>query len=266
MDTLFIIQLVTSFFVGGAFVVLLVTLAERAPKRIAGVILMFPSTIFLFFFFLAWVLSPEAVAHAAPVAILSTAANFIFFLGYPYAANFFAQKTKNKIFQILLSVVVTFLSWSIVVSIIARHKPTNLPLVLFIFVLVVIIAHFVLRKSKGDKAVAISYTTLERLGRAAFAGLVITTAVFLGKTLGPFWGSIFSAFPASVSSALILIHWYYGPTSLLPTIERLPIGALVIPAFALSAMFFFPVVGFIVGTFLSLIISFFVSLVLSRVR
>ena len=99
MEKLFIIQLITSFFVGGAFIALLVTLAERTSKQLAGVIIIFPSTIALSFFFLAWVLSPEAVAHVAPVAILSTAINFILFLIYPYVANFFAGKIKNKILK-----------------------------------------------------------------------------------------------------------------------------------------------------------------------
>lgn len=106
MDKLFIIQLVTSFFVGGAFIILLVTLAERVPKRIAGVIIIFPSTIALGFFFLAWVLSAESIARAAPLAIIGTAANFIIFLSYPHLANFFTQKTKNKFLQIILSLAV----------------------------------------------------------------------------------------------------------------------------------------------------------------
>lgn len=266
MDKLFIIQLITSFFVGGAFIILLVTLAERASKRIAGVIIVFPSTIVLGFFFLAWVLSSEAVARAAPIAIISTAANFVFFLGYPYAANFFSLKTKNKFLQILFSLAVSLLPWFTLATLIARNKPTNIPFVLFVFGLVVLISHFVLKKNNEEKAIAISYTTTQTIGRALFAGLVIALVVFLGKTLGPFWGSVFSAFPAAVSSALILIHWHYGPSALFPTIQRLPIGILVIPAYALSAMFFFPLVGFVLGTFLSLMVSLAVSFLLSKIK
>src|SRR3989344_9178391 len=165
MDKLFIIQLVTSFFVGGAFIVTLVTLAERVPKRIAGVIIMFPSTIVLGFFFLAWVLSPQAVAGAAPLAIISTAANFIFFLGYPYVSNFFARKIESKMLQISLSLLVTILPWFALVSIIAKNKPTNVAFVLLIFGLVVIISHFILKKNQTEKATAISYTTKQTIGR-----------------------------------------------------------------------------------------------------
>ncbi|HEV7702055.1 MAG TPA: hypothetical protein VGO63_01250 [Candidatus Paceibacterota bacterium] len=266
MNTLFIIQLITSFFVGGVYIIILLTLAERAPKRVAGIILMFPSTIALSFFFLAWVLSPEAIIHAAPVAILSTAINFIFFLGYPYAGNFFTQKTESKLLQILLSLASCLIPWFIVVSIIAKHKPTNLIFTLFILGITILISHFILNKNQVDKAIAISYTTTQKIGRAIFAGLVIATVVFLGKTLGTFWGGIFSAFPAAASSSFILIHWYYGPSNLFPTIQRLPIGTLVIPVFALSAMFFFPLVGFIIGTFISLIISFVASFLLFKIR
>jgi hypothetical protein len=266
MDMLFIIQLVTSFFVGGVFIVLLVTLAERAPKRIAGVIIMFPSTIVLGFFFLAWVLSPGAVAEAAPVAILSTAVNFVFFLGYPFAGNFFARKTESRILQIILGFAVTMLPWFLLVSLIARNKPTNVPFVLFVFAAVVAVSHFILKKNTAEKPIAISYTAPQTVSRAVFAGVIIALVVFLGKTLGPFWGSIFSAFPAAVSSTFILIHWHYGPSALFPTILRLPLGALLIPVFALSAMLFFPLVGFILGTLLSLAVSLATSFLLSKIH
>lgn len=265
MNELFIIQLLASFFIGGVFVVLLVTLAERASTQIAGVIIMFPSTLALGFFFLAWVLSPEAVAQAAPLAIISTAINFIFFLGYPMLANFFATKTNSKIIQILLSLIISMLPWAVLISIIAKNKPTGMFFVMIIFGLVVFISHFILKKNQQEKSVAISYTTWQKIGRAVFAGFVVTSVVFLGKILGPFWGSIFSAFPASVSSAFILIHWYYGPVALFPIIQRLPIGALVIPVFAISAMIFFPLTGFIVGTFLSFVVSFVASFLLSKI-
>jgi len=158
------------------------------------------------------------------------------------------------------------LPWLVIVSVIAKNKPTNLFFVLFVFVLVITVSHFILKKNQSEKAVAISYTTLQTIGRGVFAGFVITLIVFLGKILGPFWGGVLSAFPASISSAFILVHWNYGSSNLFPTIQRLPIGALVIPAFAISAMFFFPVVGFIIGTFLSLAVSLIVSFLLSKVK
>lgn len=57
VETLFIIQLITSFLVGGAVIALLSFIAERVHKRIAGIVLAFPTTVALGFFFLGWTLS-----------------------------------------------------------------------------------------------------------------------------------------------------------------------------------------------------------------
>jgi len=58
MNKLFIIQLITSFIVGGIVIAIISFVAEKANKKISGIILTFPTTMALGFFFLCWTLSP----------------------------------------------------------------------------------------------------------------------------------------------------------------------------------------------------------------
>ncbi len=54
MSKLFIIQLIVSFIVGGSIIALLSLAAEKVNKTIAGILIAFPSTVALGFFFLGW--------------------------------------------------------------------------------------------------------------------------------------------------------------------------------------------------------------------
>ncbi len=66
MDNIFIIKLITSFFVGGSLMTLLSFIVEKVDEKISGIILSFPSMSLLSFFFLGWTLSSQAVANIIP--------------------------------------------------------------------------------------------------------------------------------------------------------------------------------------------------------
>lgn len=50
MSSIFIIQLIVSFFVGGGLITLLTFLAEKSSSKVSGIILSFPSTALAGFF------------------------------------------------------------------------------------------------------------------------------------------------------------------------------------------------------------------------
>ena len=99
MNKLFVIQLAVSFIVGGGVVALLSFIAEKANKKIAGIILAFPTTVALGFFFLGWTLSPEAVAGVVPATLIPLGLSVLFAAVYGYVAEQAAKFIKNKISQ-----------------------------------------------------------------------------------------------------------------------------------------------------------------------
>jgi len=88
--------------------------------------------------------------------------------------------------------------------------------------------------------------------------------VFLGEFTSPFWGGVLAIFPAALISSLLVIHWIYGYESLFAMTRKLPIGSLSIFIYVISVMLIFPIVGFVWGTLLSLLVSLLTSYLLTQ--
>ena len=133
----------------------------------------------------------------------------------------------------------------------ALFKFSDFALGMIGYVLLVLIADFLLHRRTHTKAPALSYTTGQKIGRAAFVGLIIVIVLVLGKTLDVVWGGIFAMFPAAFSSTLMLLHWYYDSNSVSAAAQNAPIGSLSICVYSIAVMFVFPKFGFIIGTVLA---------------
>ena len=265
MNSLFIIQLVTSFVAGGMGIALLTLLAERAPRKISGIILMFPSTVVLGYFFLGWTLSPEAVALAVPASIITTGVNIFYIICYLLIANQALRLFQRRIPQIILGLGVSFPLWLAVATLIIHHKPAHLTIALPVYLLLVVLGLLALKKFPDASLRSFHYTRAQKIGRAIFSGLVISTIVFLGKTLGPFWGGVFAAFPSAITSSLTIFHWYYEPWELASLVRAIPLGSLSTVSFMLVAKFTFPMMGIMGGTIIGLAGSLLVALALSKI-
>ena len=132
------------------------------------------------------------------------------------------------------------------------------------YAVLVLIAHVSLRRKDYQKPVSLTYTLGQKIGRATFVGLIVFLVVLLGKILNPFWGGMFTMFPAAFSSLLMILHWYYDPKSLFPAMQKVAVGSLSLFAYAITTMLVFPKYGFIIGTLLAYLVSLVVALLLMR--
>lgn len=264
MDRLFVIQLITSFIIGGGVISLFSFLAERAKPRVAGLILVFPSTIVLGFFFLGWSLSAMKVAEIAPSTFLPLGITAMFPVLYLYIAGFMARFLKNKTLLIGWSFALSIGIWMVLGALAVSFRSTNLLIGVAGYLVLMTLAHYLLHLNRHEKPVARAYTFVQKIGRAVFIGFIIATAVFLAKTLNPYWGGLFSTFPAAISSALIILNWYYEPKSLFATAQNVPIGSVSTMVYILTAMVAFPLAGFIAGTIIACGASVITTLIINR--
>src|SRR6478609_314611 len=97
MSLQFFIQLATSFIIGGVFIAAISFMAERASEKVSGIIMMFPTTIVLGFFFMGIVTSPDKVAQVIPATI--TPIGLIVFAAvlYVHIAEFISKIIVSKI-------------------------------------------------------------------------------------------------------------------------------------------------------------------------
>lgn len=267
MNNLFIIQLITSFLVGGGFIALISLVAERVDEKLSGIILAFPSTLALGFFFLAWTTSPQTIAEIAPATLIPIGAAAIFPVFYLYSALYFENFKITKFLKIIFSFIISILLWFLlIIPMVIFHFSNILVGLIVYFILATISHHLLHKKNGGERAPVFKYTTFQKIFRAIFVGFIIATVVFLGKMLNPFLGGVFSIFPAVFSSTFMIFHWYYKPINLFPLAKKIPLGSFSLVVYALTAMYAFPVVGFMWGTIISYCASLIISTSLTRIQ
>jgi hypothetical protein len=264
MSTLFTVQLIASFIVGGGVIAVLSLVAEKMPKRIAGIVLTFPTTVAMGFFFMGLTLSPEAVTEVIPSTLIPLGLSMLFAAVYAHVAEYSEKIIRHRSGQIVASYLVSIGLWFALAIPVVIMKLNNLAIGIAGYILIVLIAHWLLQRKNYEKPVTLTYTFGQKIGRAILVGFIIFMSVLLGKTLGPFWGGMFTMFPAVFTSLMIIIHWYYGSKSLFPTMQKVAIGSLSLFAYTITVMFVFPVYGFIAGTVIAYLVSLVVTLLLMR--
>ena len=265
MSSIFILQLIASFFIGGSFIALITFLSELFDEKISGIILMFPTTIVLGFFFLGWTTSPMKVSEIIPATIIPLGLVVFSSAIYIYTATFISKFVKTKINQIFFTFIISVLIWFILAIPFAVTKFSNFPYAIIGYIILVIFTHYLLnRVIIVEKTPKPDYSKKQKILRALFMGTMIATVVFLGKKLNPFWGGVFTMFPVATFSALITFHFYYEPKRLFIIMQKAPLGSLALFTYTLSVMILFPKLGLILGTICSYLISLTVSLIIIK--
>jgi len=256
-------QLFVSFLAGGCFITFLSLTAERAKGNVAGIILMFPSTMVLGFFFLGMATSAEKVAEVVPASFVPLGVLVLSSIFYIYLAQFYARLFAAKTMQIILAFSTCSLIWLCLALPFAIFKFKSLWAGILIYFFLMLIGHSVINQQKMDAEIQKpSYTKRQIVFRSLFVGVIIALVVLLGKTLNPFWGGVLTMYPAATFAALIAFHYYYEPHQLFFFFRRAPIGSLLLFTYAVSVRIFFPLIGFVWGTLAACLMSVLLSMVL----
>lgn len=267
MTTVLLAQILVSFFVGGSLITLLSLIAEKTNQHISGIIMMFPTTLVLGFFFLGLTTNAENVSNVIPATLIPLGIVIFSSVIYIYCSMFYVSKIKNKIPQILCSLLTSILIWFILASPFAIYKFSNKLVGVTGFLIIVIITHLILRSKNYElNIIRLKYTKRHIFVRALFTGTIIATVVLLGKTLNPFWGGIFTMFPAATFATLIILHFYYEPRQLFYFMKSAPIGSISLFIYAISIMLLFPKLGIWGGTLISYVISLTFGLLLIKYK
>lgn len=264
MNNLFLLQLFTSFIIGGGLVTSLSFIAEKVNARIAGIIVVFPSTIAIGLFFLAWTRSAESVAKVIPAILIPLGLSVLFPAIYAYSALFISKFTDKKLVQIFASLLISWTCWVMLSLPLILLEVSNPLIGISGYALLAIMAYHLFTRKRYEKPITLRYSAAQKVGRGIFVGLAITVVVLLGKELNPFWGGVFSAFPAVFSSIVVLVHWYYNPRALFPMFRNTPIGSISLIVYPLTAMLVFPKYGFLAGSGIAYLASLITTVLLTR--
>ena len=249
MTLIAFLQVFASFIIGGGFIATLSLVAEKTNERIAGIILMFPTTIVLGFFFLGVTTSAGKVAEVIPATLIPLGIVVFSSLIYIHVAKFYERYKLSASKQVIATFITAAAIWFVLAAPFAIYRFHNLGTGICGYFILTSATHYFLNR---DKAIAImprpAYTRKQVLFRAVFIGGIIALVVLLGKTTGPFWGGIFTMFPAATFAGLMILHFYYEPKQLFFFMQRAPLGSLTLFVYAITAMLAFPKWGVGGGT------------------
>lgn len=244
-----LIQAIVSFLIGGTAITFLTLLAERSGEKLAGIIMMFPTTVALGFFFLGIATSAEQVAAAIPATLVPLGIVVCSSVIYIRAAAFYRKRIAHKQAQILAAFLTSCLIWLIIALPFALSRFQGLKLGIAGYFLLAMLAHYLLNREHSDTTIQRSaFTRRQIMLRACFVGSILALVVILGKTLSPFWGGVVTMFPAVTFSSLMILHYYYEPERLSFFMRRAPVGSLSLFVYAITAMLLFPRLGVLKGT------------------
>ena len=243
---IFYIQLLTSFLIGGFVVAGLGFFAERLPRSISGVVLSLPSTVLISYLFIGWTIGVDALAMAIPATVASAASPLFF----AYAYLHISKRVSHKLISMVLSFAGAITVWLAISIPPAIYKAQHMIPAILVFIILLLIAHALLTaRAPANTTIQLrQYTAYQLLGRSIFAGFIIASSVFLAKMVNPFWGAVFSGFPAVYSSTLLIFHWYYVPDMIARVSKNLPKGSVVYVAFIIASFWTFPAFGLLLGT------------------
>ena len=266
MNTYFLLQVFSSFLIGGFLITLLSLLAERSSERISGIIMMFPSTIVLGFFFLGWSTSAAQISQIAPATLIPLGIVILSSVFYTYVALVISKCIYSKFWQIIVTIVISIVIWFILAAPFALRKFNNLYVGITGYFMLVMLAHFIMKRHEYKEVlIRPRYTKYQIFLRGIFMGTIIASVVIMGKILNPFWGGIFAMFPAATFAALITFHFYYVPEKLFYFMKKAPLGSVSLFTYVICSMLFFSRYGLILGTAFSYLICLGVSLLLVKI-
>ncbi len=238
MSEIFLLKLLLSFAVGGAAVSLSIMLGERFGPKIGGIILGLPIMSAVGIFFIGFTQSADAAAEAATIIPVTLAAGLVFLL------LFVSVFGRLGLLGSLASGLASFFIFS---SAFPLLNLGNTYLNIAIFVAVAAIS---MRLMRGFPSKRVHYTPTKRemVFRAFLGGCVVAAAVVAAKLIGPLWGGLFAAIPASYISMLFIVTRLHGLEFTKAIVKSIPIGTTGTLVYSLVIQSAYPALGIYAGT------------------
>ena len=199
MDSAFWFHVALSFAVGSGWVTLSTIAAEKYGSMIGGLISGLPSTVFVSLLFIGITQTPVAASDTTTLMPLIQGINGIFIVIYLLCV-------RRGLAAGLLN---GFLVWLILTGALTATGVRNFGLSVCGWVLLLLGSCLVVgrgMKIPSHGKILVRYTPAQVIFRAVFGGAVIALAVWMGKALGPVYGGIFAAFPATFLSTLTITY------------------------------------------------------------
>jgi hypothetical protein len=257
MDSLYF-QIIIPF-VLSAFVVILVTIiAEKFGTKVGGIFGTLPSTLVIALIFISFNEGTQFASDTAAVVPAELGINVVFLL-------IFALLVHRSV---TIAFITSFTIWCVLSSLLVIFNMDSIIVSIIIYFIAVIGAFFVLEFWKNRPSlgmVKVHYTAKKIAFRGILAGIFIALAVSLSN-IGSIISGIFSVFPAILSSAMIISFREHGPDFAAGMAKSMLLGLSSVATYATLVHFLYPLYGVVIGTVVSYLFSFGVTLLIFLFR
>jgi len=236
-----LVHFLFAFVVGTCWIFLTTWTSKRMGGEAGGFVAALPSTVVLAFAFIAW---NQSVGQAVRVAAAFPMAFSITCL-FPI---FYAVLSRKGIWVGLL---LSLSLWFGLAAVTVAVDPRDLVESAIGSGVICVPAYFVVARLDlpAQPKPPQQYTKRQMLIRAAFGGLVVMSAVLASEVGGAFLGTIFASFPAVFSATLVLESRRARlPYAKSMTRAMFITAAVSIIPYGISAAYFFPVFGYVLGS------------------
>jgi hypothetical protein len=238
-----------SFLLGGIWVTAVTYLADKYGTKIGGIITGLPSTALLSLFFIGWTQSPNISVEATTIIPAIGAVNALFLVVY-------ILLVRTNFWLALGS---SFLVWSVLSLSLVLSNFNNFMLSIVFYVVVVSLSFFSIEKGikiKSEQASKLKITLKTLIFRGLFSGTIIVLAVTMGKIGGPLLGGMFAMFPAMFTGTLLITYLTHGSLFSSAMMKVALLSASSVVLYAVLVRFTYVPFGLILGTSVSIIVSF----------
>ena len=255
MNNIFILKLVLSFLIGGAWVTVATHLADKHGTKIGGVVTGLPSTALIALFFIGWTQTPVVAVDATTIIPGIGAVNALFLVVY-------ILLVRTNFFLALGS---SFLVWSALSLFLVHMNFNNFLHSIIIYVFVAFLSFFLIEKGikiKSEPGSKLKSTLQTLFFRGLFSGAIIVLAVFIGKIGGPLLGGMFAMFPAMFTGTLLITYFSHGSLFSSAMMKVALLSASSVVLYAILVRYTYIPLGLLLGTLVSILVSFFYAFII----
>lgn len=241
--------------IAGALVVLVVTyIADKFGPKISGLLSAFPTVSATSLIIMSVEHGDRFASDASLSTLFGLTACIFFTLGFYHGYRYYLGESAKK--KTSSALIVGFTVYSIFVLVYLYFVSAGtlynwIPLIAtFVGVRLLLTRAKVKKKLFAKRKVRVP----EHLTRAALGGGFVVMATVMADFLGPVYGGIFSAFPATVAPILIIISLTRSESFLITAVKRVPAALLATGAFALGVWWIYPTQGVVIGTIIAYVL------------
>jgi hypothetical protein len=223
----------------------LTTIAEKVSTKISGLLSGLPigSSITLLFFAIEYGI--DYVGEAALYNIHGLFAALAFSIGY-YISTFYRGK-----FEIVLSILLSFISYLIIVFLLSFIPPHIVFTPLIIYTLLLFCAIYFAKK-EDHKIVKTDKVSISDLALRIILSVVIFLIISsLPKYLNPSLAGILSSFPTILFPLLLIIHFNHSKLQARTIVKNTPFGLTCVVLYSFLVYLIYPIFGIILGTIIA---------------